>query len=191
MTNVYEIPPGLPIPQDDGSTDHLKGLRLPNVSLKATNGTTINFGDIFSRLVIYCYPMTGQPNVALPDGWDQIPGARGCTPQSCSFRDHYQELQALGAEVVGLSVQTTEYQKEMVDRLHLPFPVVSDSDYQFQKALNMPTFIAAGMTLLKRVTLIANHGVIEAVHYPIFPSDSDPGWVIDYLKRSQNQPLRI
>lgn len=174
MTNVYEIPPGLPIPQDDGSTDHLKGLRLPTVSLKATNGTTINFGDIFSRLVIYCYPMTGQPNVALPDGWDQIPGARGCTPQSCSFRDHYQELQALGAEVVGLSVQTTEYQKEMVDRLHLPFPVVSDSDYQFQKALNMPTFIAAGMALLKRVTLIANHGVIEAVHYPIFPSDSDP-----------------
>lgn len=183
MTNVYEIPPGLPIPQDDGSTDHLKGLRLPTVSLKATNGTTINFGDIFSRLIIYCYPMTGQPNVALPDGWDQIPGARGCTPQSCSFRDHYQELQALGAEVVGLSVQTTEYQKEMVDRLHLPFPVVSDSDYQFQKALNMPTFIAAGMTLLKRVTLIANHGVIEAVHYPIFPSDSDPGWVIDHLKK--------
>ena len=191
MTNVYEIPPGLPIPQDDGSTDHLKGLRLPNVSLKATNGTTINFGDIFSRLIIYCYPMTGQPNVALPDGWDQIPGARGCTPQSCSFRDHYRELQALGAGVVGLSVQTTEYQKEMVDRLHLPFPVVSDSDYQFQKALNMPTFIAAGMALLKRVTLIANHGVIEAVHYPIFPSDSDAGWVIDYLKRSQNQPLRI
>jgi len=190
MTNVYEIPPGLPIPQDDGSTDHLKGLRLPNVSLKATDGTTVNFGNISSRLVIYCYPMTGQPNVALPDGWDQIPGARGCTPQSCSFRDHYQELQALGAEVVGLSVQTTEYQKEMVDRLHLPFPVVSDSDYQFQKALNMPTFIAAGMALLKRVTLIANHGVIEAVHYPIFPSDSDAGWVIDYLKRSQNQPLR-
>ena len=186
MTNVYEIPKGLPIPQDDGSTDHLKGLRLPNVSLKATNGTTVNFGDISGRLVIYCYPMTGQPNVALPDGWDQIPGARGCTPQSCSFRDHYQELQALGAEVVGLSVQSTEYQKEMVERLHLPFPVVSDSDYQFQKALNMPTFIAAGMTLLKRVTLIANHGVIEAAHYPIFPSDSDPGWVIDHLKRHPN-----
>jgi len=186
MTNVYEIPKGLPSPQDDGSTDHLKGLRLPNVSLKATDGTTINFGDIFNRLVIYCYPMTGQPNVALPGDWDQIPGARGCTPQSCSYRDHYQELQALGAEVMGLSVQTTESQKEMVNRLHLPFPVVSDSDYQFQKALNLPTFIAAGMTLLKRVTLIANHGVIEAVHYPIFPSDSDPGWVIDYLRRHPN-----
>ena len=182
MTNLNQLPTDLPIPQDDGSTHHLKGMQLPNISLNATNGKTIHFGDIKSKLVIYCYPMTGQPNVALPDGWDQIPGARGCTPQSCSFRDHYQELQTLGAEVVGLSVQTTEYQKEMADRLHLPFPVVSDVNYQFQKALNIPTFEAAGMILLKRVTLIANHGVIEAVHYPIFPSDSDPAWVIDYLK---------
>jgi peroxiredoxin len=182
MTNLNQLPIDLPIPQDDGSTNHLKGMKLPNISLNATNGKTVNLGEIKGKLVIYCYPMTGQPNVALPDGWDQIPGARGCTPQSCSFRDHYQELQALGSELVGLSVQSTEYQKEMADRLHLPFPVVSDVNYQFQKALNMPTFVAAGMTLLKRVTLIANNGVIEAVHYPIFPSDSDPAWVIDYLK---------
>ena len=182
MTNLNQLPTDLPILQDDGSTNHLKGMKLPNVSLNATNDKTVNFSDIKGKLVIYCYPMTGQPNVALPDGWDQIPGARGCTPQSCSFRDHYQDLQALGAEVVGLSVQTTEYQKEMAHRLHLPFPVVSDVNYQFQKALNMPTFVVAGMTLLKRVTLIANDGVIEAVHYPIFPSDSDPAWVIDYLK---------
>ncbi len=186
MTNLNQLPTDLPIPQDDGSTIHLKGVRLPNVSLNATNGQVINFGDIRGKLVIYCYPMTGQPNIALPDGWDQIPGARGCTPQSCSFRDHYQELQALNAEVIGLSVQSTEYQKEMADRLHLPFPVVSDEGYQFQKALNMPTFVAAGMTLLKRVTLIANNGVIEAVHYPIFPSDSDPAWVLDYLRRHQS-----
>ena len=182
MTNLNQLPADLPVPQDDGSTNHLKGMRLPNISLNATNGKAVNLGDIKGKLVIYCYPMTGQPNVDLPNGWDQIPGARGCTPQSCSFRDHYQELQSLGAEVIGLSVQTTEYQKEMVDRLHLPFPVVSDANYQFQKALNMPTFVTAGMTLLKRVTLIANNGVIEAVHYPIFPSDSDPVWVIDYLK---------
>jgi len=182
MTNLNQLPADLPVPQDDGSTNHLKGMRLPNISLNATNGKAVNLGDIKGKLVIYCYPMTGQPNVDLPNGWDQIPGARGCTPQSCSFRDHYQELQSLGAEVIGLSVQTTEYQKEMVDRLHLPFPVVSDANYQFQKALNMPTFVTAGMTLLKRVTLIANNGVIEAVHYPIFPSDSDPAWVIDYLK---------
>jgi peroxiredoxin len=185
-TNLNQLPTDLPIPQDDGSTKHLKGMKLPNVSLNTTNGKSINLGNIKGKLVIYCYPMTGQPNVALPDGWDQIPGARGCTPQSCSFRDHYQELQALGAEVVGLSVQTTEYKKEMADRLHLPFSVVSDVNYEFQKALNMPTFIAAGMTLLKRVTLITNNGVIEAVHYPIFPSDSDPAWVIDYLKSNQS-----
>ena len=182
MTNLSQLPTDLPIPEDDGSTNDLKGMLLPKLSLNTTNGKAIDLGDIKGRLVIYCYPMTGQPNVALPDGWDQIPGARGCTPQSCSFRDHYQELQALGAEVLGLSVQTTEYQKEMADRLHLPFAVVSDVNYEFQKALNMPTFVAAGMTLLKRVTLIANNGVIEAVHYPIFPSDSDPAWVIDYLK---------
>lgn len=182
MTNVNELPANLPVPLDDGSTNHLKGMKLPKVSLQATTGKRIDLADIKGRLVIYCYPMTGQPNVALPDGWDQIPGARGCTPQSCSFRDHYQELKALGAEIIGLSVQTTEYQKEMADRLHLPFPVVSDLEYQFQKALSMPTFVTAGMTLLKRVTLIANHGVIEAVHYPIFPSDSDAAWVVSYLK---------
>ena len=172
----------MPIPKDDGTTNHLQGMKLPNISLKATNGKTINLGEIKGRLVIYCYPMTGQPNVALPKGWDQIPGARGCTPQSCSFRDHYQELQTLGVEVLGLSVQTMEYQKEMANRLHLPFPVVSDVNYEFQKALNMPTFLVEEMTLLKRVTLIVNHGLIEAVHYPIFPSDSDAIWVIDYLK---------
>jgi peroxiredoxin len=182
MNNLTQLPSDLPIPQDDGTTNHLKGMRLPNLALMATNGKSIVLDEIKGKLVIYCYPMTGQPNVALPDGWDQIPGARGCTPQSCAFRDHYQELQALGAEVIGLSVQSTEYQKEMADRLHLPFPVVSDVDYQFQQALNMPTFVAGGMTLLKRVTLIANDGVIVGVHYPIFPSDSDAPWVVDFLK---------
>lgn len=182
MTNVYQLPADLPIPQDDGAAGHLIGMRLPRVLLDTTAGKQINLGEIPGWLVVYCYPMTGQPNVALPDGWDQIPGARGCTPQSCSFRDHYQELRTLGAEVVGLSVQSTEYQQEMADRLHLPFPVVSDIDYQFQRELQLPTFVTAGMTLLKRITLIANDGVIEAVHYPIFPSDSDPAWVIHYLK---------
>ena len=182
MTNLNQLPIDLPIPQDDGAANHLVGMRLPGIVLGTTTGKQINLSEIKGRVVIYCYPMTGQPNVALPDGWDQIPGARGCTPQSCSFRDHYQELQALGAEVYGLSVQSTEYQQEMAERLHLPFSVVSDFDYQFQRALKLPVFIAAGMTLLKRITLIANDGMIEAVHYPIFPSDSDPAWVINHLK---------
>jgi peroxiredoxin len=182
MTNLNQLPGDLPIPQDDGAADHLVGMRLPAISLETTTHSQLNLGQTKGRIVIYCYPMTGQPNVPLPDGWDQIPGARGCTPQSCSFRDHYQELRSLGADVVGLSVQSTEYQQEMADRLHLPFPVLSDADYRFQQALRLPTFVAAGMTLLKRITLIANDGMIEAIHYPIFPSDSDPAWVIDYLK---------
>ena len=113
MTNFSELPADLPIPQDDGLSDHLKGMKLPKVVLEASDGRMIELSAIKGRLVIYCYPMTGRPNVPLPDGWDQIPGARGCTPQSCAFRDHYQELQSLGAEVIGLSVQTTEYQKAM------------------------------------------------------------------------------
>ena len=182
MTNLNQLPTDLPVPQDDGACNHLVGMPLPNVALLATDGSMVNFSQLAGRLVIYCYPMTGQPNVPLPEGWDQIPGARGCTPQSCAFRDHYQELQALHANVFGLSVQSTEYQREMATRLHLPFQVLSDEQYQFQKALNLPTFVAAGMTLLKRVTLISHQGRIEAVHYPIFPSDSDPAWVLDYLR---------
>ena len=182
MTNVYELPKDLPVPQDDGAANHLIGQRLPGVALAATTGSKIDIGTILNTIVIYCYPMTGQPNVPLPDGWDQIPGARGCTPQSCSFRDHYEEIRALGADVIGLSVQDTAYQKEMAERLHLPFPVVSDIDYKFQKALKLPTFQVAGMTLLKRITLIAKNGIIESVHYPVFPSDSDPDWVIERLK---------
>ena len=182
MTNLNQLPTDLPVPQDDGACNHLVGMPLPNVALLATDGSMVNLSQLAGRLVIYCYPMTGQPNVPLPEGWDQIPGARGCTPQSCAFRDHYQELQALNANVFGLSVQSTDYQREMATRLHLPFQVLSDEHYQFQKALNLPTFVAAGMTLLKRVTFISHQGRIEAVHYPIFPSDSDPAWVLNYLK---------
>ncbi len=185
MTNLNQLPTDLPVPQDDGACNHLLGMPLPNVALLATDGSMVNLSQLPGRLVIYCYPMTGQPNVPLPEGWDQIPGARGCTPQSCAFRDHYQELQALNANVFGLSVQSTDYQREMATRLHLPFQVLSDEQYQFQKALNLPTFVAAGMTLLKRVTFISHQGRIEAVHYPIFPSDSDPAWVLDYLKSKE------
>jgi peroxiredoxin len=183
MNTVNVLPQDLPVPQDDGAAKHLLGRKIPSITLPATRGPMINLGGIKAKLVIYCYPRTGQPDEPPPKAWDQIPGARGCTPQSCSFRDHYSEIQALGAEVVGLSVQTTDYQKEMADRLHLPFPVLSDHLYAFQKALDLPVFEFAGMTLLKRVTLIAHEGLIVAVHYPVFPSDSDPLWVIEQLRR--------
>lgn len=181
MMQFTELPKDLPKPEDDGAADHLLGMKLPQVTLQATTGSWVDLGQTSGLLVLYCYPMTGQPNVPLPDGWDQIPGARGCTPQSCSFRDHYQEIRALGADVMGLSVQSTDYQKEMAKRLHLPFPVLSDVNYEFQSALKLPTFHAAGMNLLKRVTLLTRDGLIVGVHYPVFPSDSDPQWVIDRL----------
>ena len=181
MTNLNQIPANLPVPIDDGLADHLIGMKLPSLSLLSTNGTKIDLSQIQGQFVVYCYPRTGTPNSSLPEGWDQIPGARGCTPQSCAYRDHYQEIKALGAEVFGLSVQTSEYQKEMVGRLHLPFPVLSNERFEFQRALNLPTFDVAGMTLLKRLTLIIRDGIVEALHYPVFPSDSDPAWVIGTL----------
>ena len=181
MTNLNKIPTNLPVPLDDGLADHLIGMKLPSLSLTATNGTKIDLSQVEGCLVLYCYPRTGTPNTQLPEGWDQIPGARGCTPQSCAYRDHYQEIKALGAEVFGLSTQATAYQKEMVGRLHLPFPVLSDEQFEFQRALNLPTFKVAGMTLLKRLTMIIRDGEIEAVHYPVFPSDNDPAWVMDKL----------
>jgi peroxiredoxin len=172
----------LPAPQDDGAAQHLVGRTLPDVALPATDGRSIALATFAPLLVLSCYPMTGRPGVPLPDGWSSIPGASGCTPQSCAFRDHYAEIRELGAEVVGLSVQDTAYQQEMVGRLELPYPVVSDADRAFQRALELPTFDAAGMTLLKRLTLIVRDGTIVAVHYPVFPSDSDPTWVLEQLE---------
>ena len=188
MANLNQLPANLPIPQDDGAANHLPGMRLPRLSLCATTGKELNLGEIKGRLVIYCYPMTGQPNVALPEGWDQIPGARGCTPQSCAYRDRYTELKNLGHEVFALSTQDHAYQREMAERLHLPFLVLSDHQLDFAKALNLPIFEVAGMQLLKRLTMIIDAGVIKAVHYPIFPSHSDPEWVLQMLEifKSQN-----
>jgi len=183
MQSPYEqLPDHLPVPTDDGACDHLVGMRLPDLLLETTNGTLANLSQEHGRTVVYCYPMTGRPGVPLPAGWDEIPGARGCTPQSCSFRDHFAELRALGAGVYGMSTQTTDYQREMAERLHLLYPIISDHRRLFCTELRLPTFVVEGHALMKRVTLIAFDGVIEAVHYPVFPSYSDPGWVIAYIQ---------
>jgi peroxiredoxin len=177
------MPDNLPIPQDDGACDHLVGESLPDLQLVSTVDDLVNLAKLSGRIVVYCYPMTGKSNVPPPEGWAEIPGAMGCTPQSCSFRDHHVELCALGTQVFGLSTQDTAYQKEMMERLHLPFKVLSDDQLIFCDSLRLPTFKFENKTLTKRVTFIANDGVIEAVHYPIFPSDSDPEWVINHLKQ--------
>lgn len=175
------MPDDLPRPIDDGACDHLIGMKLPDIELMATDGSLVNLSSQSGKTVIYCYPMTGKPGVPLPDGWDDIPGARGCTPQSCSFRDHHGELSALGADVYGLSTQNTDYQQEMAERLHLPFLVLSDASFAFCEALRLPTFDVDGMRLIKRVTMIADKGEIISIHYPVFPSDADADWVINQL----------
>jgi len=183
--NIYELPEDLPIPFDDGACDHLTGFLLPDMALMSTAGTLLNLAKLLGRTVVYCYPRTGSPDQALPTGWDSIPGARGCTPQSCAFRDHYQELQGLHTGVYGLSTQDTAYQQEAAQRLHLPFPLLSDADLIFTKALRLPTFTVDSMTLIKRLTLIVEDGEIIKVFYPVFPPDQNAANVIDWLSRQQ------
>jgi peroxiredoxin len=184
--NLYDLPADLPVPVDDGACDHLAGNRLPSLPLLSTRGAWVDLSLRDARSVIYIYPRTGRPDAEPPQGWNEIPGARGCTPQSCAFRDHYLELKALGAEVFGLSSQDTEYQREAALRLHLPFALLSDEHLEFASALKLPTFEAAGMRLIKRITLIVQNGVIEQVFYPVFPPDKNAGEVIEWLK---NHPI--
>jgi peroxiredoxin len=164
-------------------------MRLPTLALPSTGGRTVDLSALKGRTVVYVYPRTGEPDKNPPPGWDAIPGARGCTPQSCAFRDHYQELKRAGAaEVFGLSTQDTAYQREMATRLHLPFEVLSDEKLALTRALKLPTFDVAGMTLIKRLTLILRDGAVEHVFYPVFPPDRNAGDVLAWLAASPESP---
>lgn len=172
----------IPAPADDGAMAHLTGTRLPSVALPTTAGTVVTLADIPGRAVVFGYPMTGQPGVALPGGWDDIPGARGCTPQSCAFRDHHAELIAAGASATfGLSTQDTAYQREAAVRLHLPFPLLSDEALALTKAARLPTMEVHGRMLLKRFALVLDDGVVTHVFYPVFPPDRNAGDVLAWL----------
>ena len=180
------LPENLPVPQDDGATDHLKGRRLPDLALPATTGSPVNLSRLVGRTVVYVYPRTGRPGQSLPTGWDGIPGARGCTPQSCSFRDHFAELKQLGvAQIFGLSTQDIEYQKEVAERLHLPFAILSDAELKLTQGLRLPTFLVDGMTLIKRMAWVIDNGAITHVFYPVFPPDQSAAQVIDWLQPSR------
>ena len=177
------LPPDIPVPQDDGGARHLAGMKLPDLALPATSGGAVNLARLSGRTVLYIYPRTGVPGVDAPPGWDDIPGARGCTPQSCGFRDHFGELKALAvAQVFGLSTQDSDYQREAAERLHLPFQILSDAELKFAHALNLPTFSAAGTTLLKRMALVIDDGVIAKVFYPVFPPDKNAAEVVAWLR---------
>ena len=180
--NVMELPKDLPVPQDDGACKHLTGIKLPSIALCPTRGRMVDLSKLKGTTVIYIYPRTGRPDRELPTGWNAIPGARGCTPQSCAFRDHYQELKQIGvSELFGLSTQDTAYQQEAVERLHLPFELLSDEILEFAKSLRLPTFEVDGMKLIKRITLILRDGKIVKVFYPVFPSDRNAEEVIGWL----------
>jgi peroxiredoxin len=185
MHNPQFLPPGIPVPQDDGAARHLAGTTLPDLALPATDGKQVDLSKLKGRTVIYVYPRTGVPGVDAPPGWDDIPGARGCTPQSCGFRDHFAELKRLGvAQLYGLSTQDTAYQREAATRLHLPFAILSDEKLALTKALKLPTFTTSGMTLLKRMALVIDDDKINKVFYPVFPPDKNAEEVIAWLRKS-------
>jgi peroxiredoxin len=191
MEQLTELPPDLPIPVDDGACDRLLGQFLPSLCLPSTQGEQVDLSASSGYVVIYCYPMTGKPGLPLPDGWDDIPGARGCTPQSCSFRDSYQELTDLGAKVFGLSIQNTEYQTEAKERLHLPFELLSDRDLSFATALKLPILAIAAQQFIKRVTLIIKDGILVKVFYPVFPPNRNADEVIEWLQNNAGQQVKV
>ncbi len=172
----------MPVPVDDGAARHLAGMRLPPVPLPATDGSMLDLSALPGRVVVYAYPRTADPVNGNPEGWDSIPGARGCTPQSCAFRDHFADLRALGvSRLFGLSTQDRAYQQEAASRLHLPFPLLSDERLALTGAMRLPTFTAGGMVLLRRITLVLDAGVIRQVFYPVFPPDRNAADVMAWL----------
>jgi peroxiredoxin len=182
MSKFNLLPPDLPVPEDDGAADHLVGMAMPRLSLPATRGD----GDLealaCSLLVAYVYPRTGVPGAPSPQGWDDIPGARGCTPQSCSYRDSLAEFERLGAAVVGVSAQSPAEQSEFVTREHIPFPLLSDPRLRLAEELRLPTFEVDGTVLYKRLTLIAERNRVVKAFYPVFPPDRDAAKVLAWLR---------
>jgi peroxiredoxin len=184
--DVNTLPPDLPVPIDDGAADHLRGCELPSLELPTTGGQPVNFADAaHGTLVVYLYPRTGLPGQPPPATWDEIPGARGCTPQACSFRDAHAEIAGLGAQVLGVSAQSLDEQQEVAERLGLPYRLASDADLTLAAALRLPTFEFEGTRLYKRLTLIARRGRIAKVFYPVFPPDRNARDVAEWLRRER------
>jgi len=187
MKDLFRLPDNLPVPIDDGGAQHLWNSRLPEIELVATDGAKINLSRLRGTLVLFCYPRTGRPGEpSLVENWDQIPGARGCTPQTCGYRDFYSELREAGIQhVFGLSTQTPDYQREAAGRLHLPFPLLSDEHLQLTRAMRLPTLNLAGQVLTKRLTLVARASRVLHLFYPVFPPDKDAEHTLSWVTANQ------
>lgn len=183
---LTDLPPNLPVPVDDGAADHLTGLAMPEVALHSTDGGLVGISALAAdRCVLFIYPRMGRPGEELPSGWDATPGARGCTPQSCAFRDRHDAFRDQGYAVAGLSSQSPDEQAEAVERLHLPFQLLSDPDLELASRIALPTFQIAGMRLYKRTTLVVEQGTIAKVFYPIFPPQHNAEEVLTWLARGR------
>lgn len=186
--DINTLPDDLPVPEDDGAADHLLDAAVPAIALRATTEETVRLDQLDGRTVLFCYPRTGRPDQELPPGWNAIPGARGCTPEACGFRDAHAQFTDIGVRVLALSTQPGDYQREMADRLHLPFPVLSDEALELTHALGLPTFETSGWTLLKRHTLVIEDGHVRHVFYPVFPPDSHAAEVLAWLRAQGRLP---
>ena len=186
--NFYALPTDLPVPPDDGACDHLADKALPKIELRTTANRVVDLSYLTQEpTVLFFYPRTGRPDEPAPIGWDEIPGARGCTPQSCGYRDQYADFRALGVQVFGVSTQTTEFQQELVSRIHLPFEVLSDVDFILTDALQLPTFDFSGMRLFKRMAWYCESGKIKKVFYPVFPPNENAATVLEWLRAGKER----
>lgn len=186
MRDLFNLPNDLPVPKDDGACVHLEGMSVPSIELRSTDDRFVDLSvEAKNPTVIFFYPKTGEPTKPAPPDWDLIPGARGCTPQSCGFRDIYSEFQENGFKVYGASSQTSEYQKEFVSRNHIPFEILSDADFLLTDEIKLPTFTYDGVRLIKRLALVLNKGRIEKVFYPVFPPDKNAKTVLNWIKETR------
>jgi peroxiredoxin len=189
-SDLANLPTSLPVPEDDGACSHLPGRALPPIVLPGTAGRMVNLAELHVPTVLFFYPRNAQPHESIPEEWNIIPGARGCTPHSCGFRDLHQEFKLLGFQIFGVSTQDTDYQKELVNRVHLPFEILSDAKFELVKALQLPTFEYRGLQLLKRMAWVVEEGKITKVFYPVFPPDKNAGEVLNWLKaRRETGPV--